>query len=131
MAPECIMTRRADLLRLHGHAPFGALIRGVWRATLRMGGGWRFHLGLLLLLVNVPFGYGALAFCGAMAVARASHAWALAGGICYGVSWLMLGAGTLLVGLQAKKVLSHDAKRKFRAWKRFNSPGPENAGPAD
>jgi uncharacterized BrkB/YihY/UPF0761 family membrane protein len=86
-----------------------------------MGKGPRFTIGILLLLGNVPFGYGALAVCSAIAAAQKSKAWGIAGAVCYVLSWMMLGLGILLVGPAVHRFLSQDTKRKFRAWRRFRS----------
>ena len=120
----------AERLRLHGHAGLCVLCIRIWRAAWLMGNGPRFTVGLILLLGNVPFGYGALALCSALAAARDSYAWGIAGGICYVLSWVMLGAGILLVGPRVHRFLSHETRIKTRAWWRFRQqkhfPSPKN-----
>ncbi len=86
-----------------------------------MGKGPRFTTGLFLLLGNFPFGYGGLALCGAIAAARKSNAWAIAGGACYVISWMMLGLGILLVGPDMYHFVSRNTKIKVRAWRRFRA----------
>ena len=61
-----------------------------------------FKVGVLLLVLNVPFGYGGVAACTAFALARKQSCWCwlLLGGGMYGLSWLMLGVGLLLTGAE-------------------------------
>ena len=59
-----------------------------------------FKIGIGLLVLNVPFGYGGMAAAAALAVVTEEAWWALVGAGIYGLSWLMLGAGLLLTGAE-------------------------------
>ena len=57
-----------------------------------------FAIGIGLIVVNVPFGWGALTVGAALAVALKQPQWLLWGMIGYGVSWVLLGVGVLITG---------------------------------
>lgn len=99
--------------------PFYAFCGSVWRTAMMKAGTVRLKFGMFLLLSNVPFGYGSLLICGILAAARQNPLWLHLGTACYFLSWLMLGAGILLVGLDAKRLLSETVRRKWRAWRRL------------
>lgn len=58
----------------------------------------RFRAGLVLLIANVPVGYGGLAVAGGIAAWTGEPRWLLAGAACYALSWMMLLAGIALSG---------------------------------
>lgn len=91
-----------------------------WRVTKADCRSLRARIGVILLLVNVPFGYSALAICGFLYVQTKNAFWTYLGGACYVLSWLMLVAGTYLTGKQVKDSLGKRLKRVYRSWRRFN-----------
>ncbi|MFH1853361.1 MAG: hypothetical protein ABIA75_13565 [Candidatus Neomarinimicrobiota bacterium] len=59
---------------------------------------FRYKLGMVLLAINYPVGYGGLWFCGIMFLRTKMPAWLAAAGGCYLVSWVMLAGGFFLAG---------------------------------
>ncbi|MGI5924726.1 MAG: hypothetical protein ACOX9E_12355 [Lentisphaeria bacterium] len=98
---------------------FCALLLKFHQSALRHAENLRFRIGFWLLVINVPFGYLGLLVSGLIAGARKDVRWLYAGSVCYGFSWVMLGAGTVLLGRQAKQMLVHDFRRKYLAWSRL------------
>ncbi|NMA47156.1 MAG: hypothetical protein GX945_11420 [Lentisphaerae bacterium] len=98
---------------------FCALLLKFHQSALRHAENLRFRIGFWLLVINVPFGYFGLLVSGLIAGARKDVRWLYAGSVCYGFSWVMLGAGTVLLGRQAKQMLVHDFRRKYLAWSRL------------
>jgi hypothetical protein len=96
-----------------------SLLLKCYRSAARRGDNARFQLGLWLLLINCPFGYSALLLTGLLAGARRDPRWLYVGGLCYALSWLMLGAGVWLLGVHAKQMLAKDFRRKYGAWSRL------------
>ncbi len=91
----------------------------MWRVAKRACGNLRTQIGLILLLVNVPFGYSALAICSWLFLRTGLLMWTYIGGACYALSWLMLLTGTYLTGKQVKDGLWRDLKRTYRSWRKF------------
>ena len=83
------------------------------------GGSFWYKLGLWLFGLNWFVGYGGIAVCTALASATSRKGWLVMGGICYAISWAMLGIGTLLLGAEAKNRLVHDYKSQLKAFKRL------------
>lgn len=79
-----------------------------------------FKVGVILLIVNVPFGYSGVAACTAMAIANrhACWCWLLLGGGIYGLSWAMLGIGLLLTGAEGVKYVKGLRGRQLRRSRR-------------
>jgi hypothetical protein len=63
----------------------------------------KFKIGLTLLILNFPVGYGGLLATGALAARTEKSFWLLVGLGCYIVSWIMLGLGILLAGTEGVK----------------------------
>jgi hypothetical protein len=57
-----------------------------------------FAIGIGLLVINVPLGWGMLAAGAALAVAWKEPRWLLWGTIGYGASWVVFGLGALVSG---------------------------------
>ena len=74
--------------------------------------------GLVLLEINVPFGWGGAAICEAMAVRSGDHRWAVAGVAVYALSWGMVGLGLLMAGRQVQGNLKRRWRSAWRAWRR-------------
>ncbi len=70
-----------------------------------------FKLGLILLAVNYPLGYGSLWVCGIMFVKTKSIIWLSVGGGLYGLSWIMLAVGFLLAGQKGLQKLHFFIRR--------------------
>ena len=60
--------------------------------------GFWFKVGLVLLVLNFPIGYGGLAVGTAIAVCKKQPAALTVGFVFYGLSWVILGLGTILTG---------------------------------
>ena len=73
-----------------------------------------FKIGLVLLVINIPFGYGGLAAAAAVATATHQPRWLILGGACYAVSWLMLGAGFYLCGPEGMRYVRSLRDRVLR-----------------
>jgi hypothetical protein len=58
----------------------------------------RFRLGIILLAMNQPFGWGALVVCAVLAVKTQRPMFYLIGLGVYALSWGMLGLGVVLAG---------------------------------
>ena len=63
------------------------------------GGSFWYKLGIWLFGLNWFVGYGGIAICAALASATSCKGWLVVGGVCYALSWGMLGLGTLLMGV--------------------------------
>ena len=63
----------------------------------------KFNIGLALLILNFPVGYGGLLATGALAARTEKPFWLLVGLGFYIVSWIMLGLGVLLAGAEGIK----------------------------
>ena len=83
------------------------------------GGSFWYKLGIWLFGLNWFVGYGGIGICTALASATSRRGWLVAGGVCYAVSWGMLGLGTLLMGVEAKRRLVGEYKSQIKAeWRR-------------
>ena len=79
----------------------------------------RIKLGLFLLVINVPFGYGGAAIGVLLAGALNNHFWLKCGTAAYILSWGMLGAATILLGRDTKNFATKILRRKWRAWRKL------------
>ena len=77
--------------------------------------------------LNWFVGYGGIAICTALASATSCRGWLVAGGVCYAVSWGMLGLGTLLMGVEAKRRLVGEYKTQVKAFKRLRKMSAQSA----
>ncbi|MBP5671415.1 MAG: hypothetical protein K5787_12225 [Lentisphaeria bacterium] len=93
-------------------------------------GSFWYKLGLWLFGLNWFVGYGGIAICTALASATSRKGWLVMGGVCYAVSWAMLGIGTLLLGAEAKNRLIGDFKRQLKAFKRLRNISSTNSNTA-
>jgi hypothetical protein len=86
-------------------------------AAIKQNKSFTFRLGILFLLINIPFGYVLGAICGFTAGALFSPAiGGIVFGVFYAISWAMLGLGILLAGkggYQIFKKLVQDIKAQF------------------
>lgn len=98
---------------------FCSLLLKFHKSALRHAENLRFKIGFWLVAINCPFGYIGLLVSSLIAGARKDVRWLYGGTLCYGFSWAMLGAGTVLLGRQAKQMLVHDFRRKYLAWSRL------------
>ena len=83
----------------------------------------RIKLGLFLLVINVPFGYGGAAIGVLLAGALNNHFWLKCGTAAYILSWVMLGAATILLGRDTKNFATNIVRRKWRAWRKMRRQG--------
>lgn len=90
------------------------------RSTWQRADGLRLRLGVALLLLNFPFGYGSLLLGSMAAIATQNSRWLFLGTAGYALSWLMLAGGTALVGYEAKDTLFKNFRRKWAAWQKLN-----------
>ena len=81
------------------------------------GGSFWYKLGIWLFGLNWFVGYGGIAVCTAL----------VAGGVCYAVSWGMLGLGTLLMGVEAKRRIVGEYKSQIKAFKRLRKMAAHSA----
>lgn len=79
----------------------------------------RGKIGLFLLVTNFPLGYGGLALGPILAKSLNDKRWLLFSPVSYALSWIMLGAATILLGAAAKNIILNSARKKYRAWKRL------------
>ncbi len=82
--------------------------------------GWIGFVGVVLLAINVPFGYGGAAICTLIATAHPDQKsiWiAVAAGV-YAFSWLMLLCGGAMAGPAVARSFKRRIPLTWRAWKR-------------
>jgi|GEM_PF-2533995 len=93
----------------------------------------RFLLGVILLVINQPFGWGALVVFALWAVKTQKAVFYLIGVAAYALSWGLLGLGVLLAGPEGIPYLwnllgktwgwmcrfemAHHLRRKWRKWR--------------
>ena len=63
----------------------------------------RFWIGVVLLLVNSPIGWGGMLICNTIALNKHDSFYSVLGVIIYIISWVMLGLGFLLAGPEGIK----------------------------
>ncbi len=98
---------------------FCVLADKVTKAFRFIAHGMRIKLGLFLLVINVPFGYGGAAIGILLAGALNNHFWLKCGTAAYILSWLMLGSATILLGRDTQKFATNIVRRKWRAWRKM------------
>lgn len=81
--------------------------------------GLRFRIGVLLLIINFPFGYIGLAIGTALFAKTHHFFWQAVGLGYYALSWAMLGLGVWMAGPAGKRI-AIETGRKFMA--RFRRP---------
>lgn len=89
----------------------------------------RFVVGVVLLVINVPFGYGGMAVCAALAASHPDRVkyYTVVGGSVYALSWIMLGLGAWLAGPEGVRY----SKELMRKWfKRGGGAGTATGSPA-
>jgi hypothetical protein len=75
----------------------------------------RFKIGVFLLVVNVPFGYGGGALVAAIGVKMGQPALGAGMGVgIYIISWMMLGLGILMAGPEGVQLVKDLRKKWFR-----------------
>ena len=104
--------------RRPGHC---ALYARIAAAALGRNGSPCFRLGMFLVLLNWPVGYGGLALCWLLALIWKSNFLAILGAGFYVLSWIMLGAGLLLAGAGARTFLKSICRKKRAAWLRLRA----------
>ena len=92
-----------------------------------VGGSFWYKLGIWLFGLNWFVGYGGIAICAALASATSCKGWLVAGGVCYALSWGMLGLGTLLMGVEAKRRIVGEYKSQLKAFKRLRKMSARTA----
>ena len=95
------------------------LLAKIIRSTLLKAHGLRMRLGMAMLLINFPLGYGSLLLSSLVAAIRQDGRWLVFGTAGYASSWLVLAGGTALVGYEAKNTVLKTYRRKWAAWQRF------------
>lgn len=90
------------------------------RRTLR-GAPLAFTLGFWLFILNWPIGLGGAALCGLLALHFSPRACGIAAAAVYGLSWAMLGLGTLLLGATAKTRIVNRFRRSLAAYRRLRT----------
>ena len=104
----------------HSRPPtFCGLLRHVLRKLLqaRHYGLWAL-VGLVLVALNVPFGWGGALVCIFMGARLGQPAWYHLAALCYLLSWLMLAAGIALAGPRTVRTFRAEIPRAWRAWRR-------------
>jgi hypothetical protein len=72
----------------------------------------RFRVGVLLLIINIPFGYASVAVGAALFAKTHRVLWQAVGFGGYALSWAMLGLGLWMAGPEEKR-LAREALRSF------------------
>ena len=75
-------------------------------------------IGLLLVAINVPVGWGGAAICAYFSVRSKSAAWGTASAAIYALSWGMLFLGILLAGKDTVRSFQQHLPRAWKAWRR-------------
>lgn len=73
-----------------------------------------FWIGVALLVTNTPFGWLAIVACTSLAVVYTAKVFYTLGAVAYGVSWVMLGVGLLLVGSEGAGKVRRALLRIFK-----------------
>ena len=82
--------------------------------------GWCAFIGVILLAINVPFGYGGAAICSALAAAHPEQKsfWIAAAAGVYAFSWVMLLGGSAMAGPPVARAFKRRLPLTWRAWRR-------------
>jgi hypothetical protein len=84
----------------------------------------KFKFGVLFLVINIPFGYGAGALAVAMEIRTGHPALAaVSGAAIYALSWVMLGLGIVMAGPEGVKLVRDLRGRWFG--RKEKSPSPD------
>ena len=75
-------------------------------------------IGLILVAVNVPFGWGGAAICAYFGIRSHSPAWGIASAVIYALSWGMLLLGIVLAGKDTVRTFQQHLPRAWKAWRR-------------
>ncbi len=87
------------------------------------------YIGLLMLLLNVPIGWGGAAICAAIGAKTEQPIWgAISLGV-YILSWGMLLLGTYLAGKDTVAIFKQSFPRSYRAWKSSRTKAPLKQDP--
>jgi hypothetical protein len=82
----------------------------------------RAAIGLILVAINVPVGWGGAAVCAYFSIRAASAseraAWGTASAVVYGLSWGMLFLGIVLAGKETVRNFQQHLPRAWKAWRR-------------
>ena len=94
---------------------------------------YRFYtlVGLLVVLLNVPLGWGGAAFFSLMALYYEKPFFYKIAGVCYAISWIMLGAGIVMAGRDTVRVFRARIPRAWRAWIRLRKARSHPVGQGD
>ena len=96
-----------------------ALPVGIFRGLRRHATSWKFWVGIIFLVTNIPLGYLFLAIAGALTTATGDKKWAVIGTIGYGITWAMLGLSFVLLGKDSVRLSKLVIRSRWRAWKRM------------
>ena len=87
----------------------------------------RFKIGVFLLVVNMPFGYGGGALASAIGVKMGQPALGVGVGFgIYIISWIMLGLGILMAGPDGVQLVKDLRKKWFGVKKSPSDPAAAN-----
>ena len=81
----------------------------------------RFRIGIVLLTINQPLGWGAMGLCAALAVKTNRTELYLWGIAAYAFSWVILGVGLLLTGSEGIQYIRFWSDRIWRSLLRLFS----------
>ena len=70
-------------------------------------------IGIILILINVPFGWGGALICGYYGQKTGKKFFYVLSAIVYAVSWVMLSAGVLLCGKQYAEYIIENYVEKY------------------
>ena len=87
---------------------------------VKSSGRW-FRLGIVLLAVNQPFGWGLVLIFGGIAFLKNDHFYDLLGAGAYVVSWIMFLLGLALAGPRGVRYVRIGIKRTRNRIRRFTS----------
>lgn len=74
----------------------------------------RFYIGIILLTINQPLGWGAMLICNAIALNRQDLFFTYLGLVIYALTWGMMGLGVLLAGPEGIRYSRLLLKRGWR-----------------
>lgn len=73
----------------------------------------RFFIGVKIIVVSFILGWPVLFLTAALTVVFGRF-WAVLGGIVYAISWIMLGIGILLAGVEGVKFAKEWVRKKYK-----------------
>ena len=79
------------------------------------GRSWKFKLGVIFLIINIPFGLIGAAI-GVWLAAKTGHKlfWGTFGTMMYAIGWALFGFGILLAGPEGKQIVKQLFNKYFR-----------------